>query len=205
MIEARYRNPKHKRSLGQQVWADAHCLVQRMRPGMIYGHFRATVGVGWETRFYVRECSRYLTQLHAEYLSSGGNGSAPPVELRAGLYCHGGVFLVPVMARIGTHLYETWLDYYRSGACLCFSDLMHQDTISISAYDADLLRVYSAPNTLRPLFECAMREISASWHWNTSRFDLMHQEVTSHYPTIEALWASLQAPTQPAVIIQAGR
>lgn len=175
------RNTTQKRSIRQEVWADATMLAQHTRQGMIYGHFSRVGRPGYETQFYIHENHEYLEQLPLETVAT----------IRAGLIMESGALLVPVLAQIGQRIYESWLDFHRSNTRLCFADLMHQDSIFLSVYDAITLRRFWARNELGTLFELAMRETNHLPAWSAVTFSRARETIYLRYPTVEALWAAI--------------
>jgi hypothetical protein len=180
MIDTYDQNSMQKRSTRQEVWADVTTLAQHTRHGMIYGHFQRVNHPGYETRFYIYE-SHGTMQLSAQTV----------VALRAGLIVESGTLLLPILAQIGQNIYEAWLDFHRSNTRLCFADLIHQDSISISVYDESTLHRFQTPNKLQALMELAMRETCHLPAWSAATFCQARETIYRRYPTPEALWMAI--------------
>lgn len=166
-------------------------LLRYGRPGMmLYGRNVIGDALTWETSFHIREEPRVIRRL----------GANPRVEIRAGLFVHQGVALIPVMVELSswkeTQRYESWINIHQDGidGSVYLNDLATQPRIAIFLYTDSEQPEHQiqVPNRMQEAFaEIAVRAQSLP-PWTMQDFDRAREDFYQLYP-MDKLWDALRA------------
>jgi len=162
---------------------DVEALIQAAPPGtMVYARFRPEGGK-WETGLLIREESARIRRL----------GRNPVVEVRAGLFREGSVWLLAILLKAAGELYETWFNYCQpDGGEECLMDWTRQKTLAIIFYgDRGRERAISIRNPLADIARQALPVLRQAEPWGMAEFDAVRERLYARYPTVRALWDAL--------------
>lgn len=168
--------------------ADPRDVLRGMPPGSMLHAREKLGGPTWELAWLVHEEDAEIRKL-----------GQPEIEFRAGLMVEpaGGlrVGLVPVMLRVGTGIYESWIN--ESGAEYSLLGMLAaQPRNVIHIMGRATKRDLVVPNRLATFARDALIRIAEIGPWTMADFDSAREQVYARYPNVPALWAALDGSQQ---------
>jgi len=128
-------------------------------------------------------------------------GDEVDVQIRAGGFVEGDVFVAAIVVWIGDTQYEIWLNYHNREHRLVFDDLAGQDRL-LYAFIVDSetpRRMLVTPNTLTRFITDSIAESRRRPDWTMDAFNAAKAILQAKYASVMDLWNALQPPpgTEP--------
>jgi hypothetical protein len=124
----------------------------------------------------------------------------PVITILSGLFVQSGVGLLTMMFMLGPdikHLFETWIDYHRTGkeGERIFNLMSMQENIIFHLYGDSLKveKLVQINNSLSDFFLTATEHINKLQSWETIDFAITLEAIYRKYPTPEDRWHALFA------------
>lgn len=123
-------------------------------------------------------------------------GDEVDVQVRAGGFAEGDVFVAAIVVWIGDTQYEVWLNYHNREHRLVFDDLAHQDRL-LYAFIVDSetpRRMLVTPNSLMRFITDSVAESRRQPDWSMDAFNAAKSALQARYASVVDLWNALQPP-----------
>ena len=137
-----------------------------------------------EITIYVREDTSRINAL-----------DNPDVELRSTNMLVDGVYIAPLLVRIGKekqeNIFEMWLNFFASEKKIRLLGEQDRIVLSFVGDSRKVERKIKVKNSWRDYFEQLYKVCSVQQKWSMKEFDRAKQEMYAKYPAIMDLWQGI--------------